>query len=315
MRVDEFKPEAMQRRVALIKAALVCRMIQTVLLIILFTATANAQDYEIRFLRPVKIGDRFRINATGRNFEGIAVFAGQRLLQDKAEEIGVDLTATLTALEVDGSGKPSTYSVEIEKLIVVPNGVIAGILIPGAVVIGASNGPRFDFSVNGVPLDAWSSKALSIVVPTYHTAVTDDEVFGTRERKKIGESWPVDADIAARSLNETLKLNVDKNHLSGRSTLDGIVKQGSTEYLVIGANMRVDKFSMPLPNGITLQNGQLEGTFSGRFPVNPGRPPLSQSAKVSVRFSGTRAADPNTPELTLNGITERSVQREFQLLP
>ena len=59
-------------------------MIQTVISLSLFVASANAQDYEIKLAPPIKIGERFRIIATGRSFEGIAVFAGQRLLQDNA---------------------------------------------------------------------------------------------------------------------------------------------------------------------------------------------------------------------------------------
>ena len=36
-------------------------------------------------------------------------------------------------------------------------------------------------------------------------AVTDDEIFGTRERKRVGETWPINSEVAARALGEAFR--------------------------------------------------------------------------------------------------------------
>ena len=274
-------------------------------------STIRAQEYEIKLFRPVKAGDKFRLLMNGRQVEGLGVFVGDRPLQQKSDETTVEATATVTALEVDGRGKPTKYRLEIEQWYVKSVGSIPFLLRPGSIVVTELQGQRYVSKINNNEVDAVSSKILSLVVPSHYTGVSDDDVFGTDQRRRIGDSWTVNSEIAARSLRESVGVVVDRRDIAGTTTLDGVVKNGSSDYLVISATLRIDKFSMPLPEGLRMQNGEMVGNFFGRFPNDAGRLPLNESGKIAAQFSGVRPADANAPELTFKGTIERSVNREF----
>jgi len=74
----------------------------------------------------------------------------------------------------------------------------------------------------------------------------------------------------------------------------------------------VDEFSMQLPEGIKIENGQFTGAFSGQFPIDQTRQPLVQSVKLVGQFTGKRPSDEKTPAIDLKGVLLRSVTREMQ---
>ena len=83
---------------------------------------------------------------------------------------------------------------------------------------------------------------------------------------------------------------------------------------MVSAWLSVDNFSLPLPAGVKVQDGQVRSLFSGKFPINEDRAPIGQSAKMMMSFAAIGPPNPNMPEMTIRGTVGRSMPREFEPL-
>ena len=60
------------------------------------------------------------------------------------------------------------------------------------------------FEIEGAPASGKVSKALDLVVNITSGGPTDDDIFGTTERKKAGDSWPINKAVAITDANAKL---------------------------------------------------------------------------------------------------------------
>jgi hypothetical protein len=288
------------------------RSVAFIIALLLLPDIVPAQDYEIRLSHEPRVGDRYRFFARGSHTEVMSVFGAGKPMGHKANEYSIDLVSLMNVIDTDTSGRLTKYSLEIEKCLLTIAGTSKPLIAPGETLVATLEGSQYVFALKNVPLEAATATILGLVLPSHVADVKDDDVFGTRERKKVGENWPINGNLAAESLKESFKIETRRGGVKGSTTLEGTVRAGDNEYLIIGASIAVDDFSMPLPDGIKIHSGQLVGTFSGRFPVARGLPPLEKSSTIIGKFSAIRMADKNAPEMTFEGTIARKVQREME---
>jgi hypothetical protein len=283
--------------------------ITTFLFVFYSASMASAQEYEIRLSREHKVGDKYRFSANARHAEKMVVSIGDTPVNQKLDEFTVDLVSLMIVLEVGELGRVTKFAMQIERCLVTHGGVGKPLLPPGVVVKGAAENNRNVLTIDDAPVDAITAKILQAVIPSHRSGISDDDVFGTREKKRVGDTWDIDFDVAKKSLNEMFNMQGD---IKGTTTLDGVIKGGDGDFLIISAWLDMDNVSMPLPDGVKIQSGQVKGTFSGRFPINQEPRRLSQSMKMAAWFAGRRAPDPKTPEMIFQGAMERSLSRELE---
>jgi len=73
------------------------------------------------------------------------------------------------------------------------------------------------YLVNGGSPNREEQEALDMVADIETTATTDDELFGTRDRKKIGDSWPANLNLLTQMLAD--KGSVAYGSVAGKTTL------------------------------------------------------------------------------------------------
>lgn len=279
--------------------------------IFVFSSMLLAQEYAIRLSREGKSGEKYRLSTTGRHAETMTVFVGDVAVNEKNDQFSVELVSSLTVIETDENGRSIRQALGIEKCLITTGGITKPLLPPGIVVIATTEGKRTVLKINDLPVDPMTAKALSVVIPSYVSGLSDDDVFGTREKKRIGDTWEINADLAARSLKEEFNVSTNKGDVKGASTLEGAVKGAQEGYLIVSAWLNVDDFSLPLPEGVKIQNGQVRSLFSGKFPINEARAPLGVSAKMMMSFTAIGPPDPKTPQMLIQGAMERSLTREL----
>jgi hypothetical protein len=272
------------------------------------TALADEQAYTIRLSRPSKIGDRYRIVAKSRHSEKVAIFAGEVPIKSRIDDFNVELVGTLTIQEVAGNGNASKSTLLIGKFLVASGQETKALFPAGTIVIISIENEESVYRIDGGLVDAATEKALRTVLSGAGSAgPTDDEAFGTNDKQKVGDTWQVNRDLLVKSFFQKAKMSVDIADVKSSMTLQGVVKGGPRDYLVVGGTINIERFTVPLPQEFKTQKGQIEMSFSGQFPTTEDRTRLSQSLQTTAWFSAVGPAD-----LSLRGLFEDARTIEFQ---
>ena len=199
------------------------------LLLLVFPALglfAADDTYVIRLTRPSKVGDRYRVDTTGTQNERERITIGGQV-QKEEKDLSVHLVAVETVLAVDSSATPTRYEYLIETCRRTSAGKTEELLSPGHKVVAETDAEgETVFTVDGDPALEDIAKALGVVISIHRpNSPTDDDIFGTKERKKVGDTWNIDAAAAAADLSRA-GLGISPDVLKGTISLAGIEPSG-----------------------------------------------------------------------------------------
>jgi hypothetical protein len=273
-----------------------------------------AQEYDIRLSHGTKTGDKYRVFVTANQSEKMTALVGNAAVRNASDEFAIELIASITTLAVNERGRETKSAIRIEKGLITEHGETKGLIPTGAFVIASLEGSRIVFTIDDAPVDPMTAKALGMALSSSGGGPTDDEVFGTSEKKKVGDSWPINGDLIAKSLFERHNISTSKEDIHGAATLEGIVKGGPQEYLVVSVLLDIGMFSVPLPNGFRVRDAEMRGAFSGKFPINQVRKPFGTATQMTGWFTATGSPDPKMPAMTIKGTLEQRRNLEIEHL-
>ena len=262
------------------------------------TSVALAQDYEIKLTRPMKVGAEYHMAAVGHSSMKTTVKADGKVAQEQSEDFSVDFESDVKALEVDKNGDPSKVTLTVDKCILKQGGAEKLLLAKGTVVSASVKDDKDVFEVAGQPVDAETAKALSVVVTLGKNHASDDEIFGTKERKKVGDHWAMNAELAAKDLQE-LAPGIKKEDIAGTVTLDKVVKVGTTDCLQVSAEMTANNMALPLPAGMKVEQSKLQAHFSGMFPIDISKDMMEESESMTMSMTAKGKPNPDGPEMII----------------
>jgi hypothetical protein len=276
---------------------------------LLFSTGAWGQDYAIKMQRPLKVGDKHRVEGTGAIKQATTVTSEGKVL--KAD--GFDVTAAYegeeTTMEVGDKGRPTKTSIKVGKLTVTEGGKTTDALPKDTVVIASKPGKATVYEVGGKPVDPQAAKLLALFVSVGDTGSTDDDILGTKERKKAGDSWPADGKRAAEEMQGELQGGRVEN-LTGTAKLESVEKRAGGEVMKISASL-IGKCAPPLPPQLTVEDGKIEMRAGGEFPVNPDGQRLTDIARISLTF--TASGDSQQGKITVKG--EMTQSHDLKITP
>ena len=268
------------------------------------TSVALAQDYEIKLTRPTKVGAEYHIAAVGHNSTKSTAKMDGKVVEEQSKNFSVDFESDVKALEVDKNGEPSKVSLTVDKCILKQGGTEKPLLANGAVVSASVKGDKTVFEIAGQPVDAETAEALDLVVGLGRNRASDDEIFGTKERKKVGDHWAMNAELAAKDLQDVMKgSTVKKEDVAGTVTLDKVVKVGTTDCLQISAEMTVNNAMMP---DMKVAQMKIQAHFSGLFPIDFSKDIMEESDSITMSITVKDKPDPDGPEIVVESVTEQS---------
>lgn len=272
------------------------------LFILLCSSAAPAQDYEIRFDHSSKVGDKYHLSATGNELLRITLTAAGRVVPTPDEGFTVELTADAKVLEVSANGWATAKSFTIIKSMLTKDGAIKPLLPEGTIVLAILQNRRTVFQINGNPVEPHVAKALSSLITLHNDdATNDDELFGARSRKKVGESWNVNIEAAIEFI-KGMGGQAKKEDIKGTMTLEKVEQQ----HLFIHGAMNVDNVLLPIPVGFNTERGVLLAEFASKLPLAGSDDSFATQQKVSINLTGRRPATLTEPEMSLNMIYETS---------
>jgi len=273
-------------------------------------STATAQEYEIRLHRPLKVGQKYGVSTTAHLSRSMTITAEKGLFGGQNEEFSVELECVVTVLEIDDKGRETKVSMAISKCVKIKGENKKDLVPKDAVVVASQKGRKEQvFTIGEEPLGAEAQEALGSVVSLSKGGATDDEILGTKDRKKVGDRWNINAAAAAKNL-ETEMPGIQEKNITGTTTLEGVVKVGGIECLKIAAEMTIEippiegEVAAAMPEGLKVSKSTVEMRCVGVFPVDASMDRLEESIDEKVTLITELSPDPDTPGMVMQTIAQ-----------
>ena len=292
----------MMRRLAVFVSALA----------VLACGRAHGQNYEIRLNRPSAVGNVYEFSAAASSLEQATVAVPGRAPRGTSSSITAKLRGTVTVLDVDALKRESRIRLMVTECLASLDGAAEKeLLAKGAEVIAR----RRETLVDGKEAPPEIAKVLELFISFPGTQVTDDDVFGTKERRKVGDSWSMDTAVAAQDL-AARGIIVAPKDLRGSTKVETLIVVEGTPCLRLTAGMEASGIvppAMPFAR-VTLEKSAMTAGFSGDFPVDARLDWLAMAVKVDTEIIARGEAADGGPEVTLTMKNARSVRMETKHL-
>lgn len=240
------------------------------------TAPTSRERHVVRFERPRTVGARYRIEASGEKTLRMEQRGAAAPVRD--ERTVVRMVAVERILTVNAIGEAINSEFTVESLEVDRAGTTVNALARGTVFLlerATTPDTQARITVGGAPVAADIADALAVVVSRKVSGVSDDEVFGSANPRRVGERWPINADVAQRELAANGLTDV---RLRGEVRTVELTTVDSLPCLVITASMSGRLGAIPnMPSIATFVSGTVETTHRGAFPTDgTSRPPTTE---------------------------------------
>ena len=267
-----------------------------------FAGSARAEDYKIKLMRSLKVGDEIALHVTSKSSQVVSVNPNM------PQAFMVELTGAVKVLAVnEKTGTPTKLSCTVSKLTNDGNDLYPA----GTVITGEKVNKMDTYTIDGNPVDAMNVPMLSAVLeltdPT--RATTDDEMYGTDQPQAIGGTWPVSPDKLAADLAEE-GLPVPAESLKGTVKLDDVKKVSNVDAMLLNTHITADGFKATLP-GAAVTDGKLDVAADMIMPVNPSLPGLSMKMKLHMSMTITPQ---NAAGQVITMTLDRETAQEQQLV-
>jgi hypothetical protein len=267
---------------------IISQKVTTVRLIMLasvITTALDAQKYTVHMSRPVRAGQCYAVTATGSRFHRASI--GDRVL--KAEEYQVDFKGRAEVLEVDRKARPVKIAFTVEKFTKIAGGLTTDLLKSGSVIV-ADDSQEQPVSLKDGTLEESVREAFDLIYSANKPDAfrfTDDEIFGTKEPKGIGDSWSIDRTLASESLKDT-GIIIPTGRLTGVVSLVAKDKIAAIDCLKFRAELTADNFTLKdLPPGVTADRTSMHMIILGSYPIDNSGVSYKEGGEITgqVRFT------------------------------
>jgi hypothetical protein len=198
------------------------RMIARALFVLAaFVTTVFAADtHAIQLLRPVKAGERFEISAKVASEDSMKTSFDGREVESADTSVACRMTGTLTIVKVTTKGLPSAVKLTVKTAECISAGAPAAFFKEGDELSLRRDEPDNETLVNGEAADDVRSQLIeSLLTVQAEDEVSDEDIFGTKEKVAVGAEWPVNGKAAVDSLARNGVTGLDAKGVSGHAKL------------------------------------------------------------------------------------------------
>jgi hypothetical protein len=255
---------------------------------------AEEQSYDVVLTRPAVVGERFSISGEGAMIRETAMIVDGTRKEQAPAGAGIKLTGTAEVLAVTPKGKVTKLSVTVDRCTRVSGPEEAELLPKESVVFAEADGKDTKFSRKDGELPPDASELLDLLfqLSADDSRGTDDELFGTRGKRAVGDTWPVNAKRATKDFAAE-DITVAESDVSGTVKLDGVDREGGVERLRLSGLMKVANMNPAkvdwLPDGFKMEAGSMDFKFTVALPAEPkrdGTTDETMSARHAMTYSG-----------------------------
>jgi hypothetical protein len=201
----------------------------------------------------------------------------------KTAEFQVNFQGRADVLEVDGKQQPFKIAFTVERFTKIEGGVTIDLLKSGSVII-ADGSQQQPISVKNSTTEESVRDAFELIYfPDQPDAFTDDEIFGTKEAKGIGDSWSINPALLSASLKGMI--TVPEGHLSGLVSLVAKDKIANIDCLSLQKELKADDLtSKAVPPGGTLDRASFQLIIRGCYPIEDSRHSYKEGGEGTMQI-------------------------------
>ena len=271
---------------------------RALLVLSLFVSTLAAEDlHEIRLLRPVKSGDRFDVSAKVAYEDRMKTSFDGKEVESEETIVACRMTGVLTVVAVTKKGLPSALKLKVKSVECVHDGKPAELFKEGDELSLRRDEPENESQVNGEAADDVQAQIIeSLLTVQAEGEVSDEDIFGTKDKVAVGAEWPVNAKAAVASVERGGVMGLKPDGVSGHAKLISLGEFERKPAFSVHMDAKIDGKGVTLsnlPENVKGKKFHSEYTVEMDVPVDPasaaGR--TKGMARMEVDAAGTQEFD------------------------
>jgi hypothetical protein len=246
-------------------------------------AAVPVRDYEVRLSRSAAAGEK-RLAVGSLSSDDHLSGTRDGAPSDQRQTSTIRYVVATEIQEVSPKGNALRATLTVRRLVKESGGVSLELAKPGAVVTAKLAGRERIFELLGARLAPDLQQALAAAVQLRaDDEPTDDDLFGTSQRRRVGESWKANGGLFAGS--GAASMTFDPRDVAGTVTLAGVKPVHGQPCLEVRWKLDARHgFFKPgnLPPGFAGTTSTMSVTGSVLVPVDAALPPAGRETSIAA---------------------------------
>lgn len=280
------------------------------------TAGQSADGYLVRLSRPMKVAQKFQYTSDATLVDSATGTVSGRVKTLTPRTVTVHLDGQSEILAVNPKGKVTKMRITVAECVARSGKERRTIVPPGRVVTAEAGKFKTKLMLDSGSLTIEDDLILRAVVylPKLDD-VTDDEIAGTSQRQKVGQTWDVHPDQIQRAW-AAAGVKLKRSQISGNAKVKGVEAIDGVQCLRVTGRIKVDHFLFPaseIPDGAKVEDASYEEKFTRLAPVDLSAPMLVESHSSKIEAVITNSPDAIAPDVKVS--TRRLITVGVKLRP
>ena len=258
--------------------------------LILTLPVTAAESYTIQLHRPSKPGAEFRVDLDGRMKTESKQKFGDTESGD-TEQWQARLKGTVKIGKVNETGNPTELRITVDSFQLTEGKFTDEAVEKGGVLRAryVKDETEFEYldveSGLGVPVREGNLKDALKLLFSLGGKTTDDKIFGTAQKQKVGSTWKIDPKSVAASAKED-KVIVDPKNVTGEMKITKAVKVAGADCLEMSGVFKVTGVKPPqrFPRNLRVVKSEMVGKFFTQLPVDLKAPRLHSRSEMAMEM-------------------------------
>jgi hypothetical protein len=247
-------------------------------------AAAEDKPYAIKLERPLAVGYQFKLTGTATMEKATVLNVGGKDQPAEEKKSTIKFEGVAQVLKVDAKGRAVEESLTVAALTQTKGQDTLDLLKKDQVVVARYADGKTTFTLkvdrpdkdkpDADKLDDDAAEALAAIVVLDADDPDQDELYGSKDARKVGESWAVNVEALRKGLKKQ-NMTVDAKDVTGKVTLAAQKTVDGRPQLEITGAVDVPKVEVDTETvepGLTTEKSALRMTFRGVFPVDSALP-------------------------------------------
>lgn len=274
----------------------------------------QAEEYEVLFHRAATAGQKV-MQRVRLSVDDQQQFTMNGKPLDAHTVVKVELVEQREDVRVDENGYATEQKLTVQSCQCIKDGKEVELFKPKDEVV-IQNGTARKFTVNGT----LATDLQAMVLDQSHSSGAenpgaDDRTFSPHRKVKVGDTWPMNSEEAAKGLSQKLGTEVSKDAFNGTVKLESVETKNALPCLHLVAEFVIKAGGLPLPGAPPgLKTSKFETTYhlAGDFPMDLKREDQGEHMSMeSVAEGGGTMKNGSKVTFTI----KKSQTKESEILP